>query len=429
MTAPFRVVAIIAMFNEADIIVRCILALNEQGVLAYVLDDGSTDESVSLVEPLVGHGVIELERLASDDTFSLTRILRRKEQVAEELDADWFINHDADEFRESPWPGVTLAEALHRVDAAGYNAVDFVLLDFWPAHTDGQATIEGSQYSPGLAYNSRQVRCWKRGSVPVDLVTSAGHDVSFPSRRVFPLRFLLKHYPIRSAEPAARKVWQERIPRFDQLERERGWHVQYDTLSREARSIPRPDTLIAFRPERIRMDSAVEDMATSAAATDAALRTLQADVTELRAALGAAQQQEARHRECAAEQDRAVTELQAERTALLAQQQQLEGQLSNARAALDHAESEAADLVTRLGHAQHEARELRLSLDARESDLRALATRLAESDRERTQLESERERLLADIAGLLGELDGMRQSRTWRWSAAIRRLAAALGRR
>lgn len=258
MSAPFRVVAIISMFNEADVIVSCIEALNTQGVLAYVLDDGSTDESVSLVEPLVGHGVIGLERLPSDRTFSLTRILHRKEQLAIELEADWFINHDADEFRESPWPGVSLAEALERVDAAGFNAVDFMLVDFWPVQ-DGtlEPNASAGLCSPGAAYNSRQLRCWKRSTDPVDLASSGGHDSTFPGKRIFPLRFTLKHYPIRSAAHGARKVLQERVPRFDQEERAKGWHVQYDPAA--GAPIPPADSLVTFDAVRLRMETAIED--------------------------------------------------------------------------------------------------------------------------------------------------------------------------
>jgi len=40
-------------------------------------------------------------------------------------DGDWYIHHDADEFREAPAPWSTLKEAIQAVDAEGYNAIDF----------------------------------------------------------------------------------------------------------------------------------------------------------------------------------------------------------------------------------------------------------------------------------------------------------------
>src|SRR6476660_2964686 len=140
MAAEFSVVAIIAAYNEADIIGHVVGALIEQGVDVYFLDDGSTDGTVAAVEPYLGRGVLNIERrlAAGEDAalpaFEWERILRRKTQLATELDASWFIHHDADEFRESPWSHLSLKDAIRQVDELGFNAIDFTSLDFWPVH-------------------------------------------------------------------------------------------------------------------------------------------------------------------------------------------------------------------------------------------------------------------------------------------------------
>src|SRR5690349_18813663 len=125
MAPRFRVVAIVAAYNEADIIAQVVGDLVAQGVDVYVLDDGSTDATAAAVEPFLGRGVIAVEPLqgagaASDVPFDWARILERKSALARGIDADWFIHHDADEFRESPWAGMTLRDAIARVDAAGF---------------------------------------------------------------------------------------------------------------------------------------------------------------------------------------------------------------------------------------------------------------------------------------------------------------------
>src|SRR5882672_5085221 len=103
MPRDFRVIAIVAAYNEEDIIGQAVSDLVGQGISVYFVDDGSTDGTVAEVEPFLGRGLEKIERFAGDTSrFCWEAILRRKEELASELDADWFLHHDADEFRESP---------------------------------------------------------------------------------------------------------------------------------------------------------------------------------------------------------------------------------------------------------------------------------------------------------------------------------------
>src|SRR5260221_6017207 len=206
MSSDLSVVAIIAAYNEADIIGHVVSDLINQGVQVYFLDDGSTDRTVAAVEPYVGRGVLAIERFTAPTIdggphgFEWERILLRKAQLARELDADWFIHHDADEFRESPWSGVSLTDAIRRVDALGFNAIDFAGLDFFPVSDglrDGNDVRETlTSYAEPAPYDRLQIRCWQK-TQGLDLASSGGHEARFPGRHVFPLRFLLRHYPIR----------------------------------------------------------------------------------------------------------------------------------------------------------------------------------------------------------------------------------------
>ena len=179
----------------------------------------------------------------------------RKAEIASTLDADWLIHHDADEFRESPWRDVLLKDAIRQVDALGYNAIDFALLDFWPVDTAPCAGDDVRDalryYTPAAPYDRLQVRCWKKTAAPVDLVASGGHEVRFEDRRVFPVRFILRHYPIRSHAHGQRKVFAERRPRFVEEERAKGWHLQYDSTSRDATFVRRSTDLQVYDDERI----------------------------------------------------------------------------------------------------------------------------------------------------------------------------------
>ena len=139
-TSEFTVIAIIAAYNEADIIDSVIGDLVDQGVGVYFLDDRSTDGTAEIVARRLGRGILAIERLSDTSTdleptgFQWDRILRRKAELAHQLDADWFIHQDADEFRESPWPGCSLKGGIQAVDSLGFNAIEFLCLNFWPTH-------------------------------------------------------------------------------------------------------------------------------------------------------------------------------------------------------------------------------------------------------------------------------------------------------
>jgi glycosyltransferase involved in cell wall biosynthesis len=482
MPPAFRVVAIVAAYNEADVIRHVVGDLIEQGVHVYVVDDGSTDGTAAAIKRYAGRGVIRVERLppAGDGRFDWTRILARKEALARELEADWFIHHDADEFRESPWSGVPLGDALRRVDALGYNAVDFLSLDFWPTHDRFRAGQDPREAFTGYAergpFDRVQVRCWKKTDAPVDLTSSGGHDAQFPGRCVFPIRFIARHYPIRGQAHGERKVFAERRRRYVEEERARGWHVQYDDVREGASFIRDPATLTPYDPDAVRLSLALRhrgvesleaSLSDARAAADAHRRELDRHRDELaacreglsrlhdeqaryrdeqcryREALGRAEQELARHVEeqeryraafarCEdelarhrAEHDRYREEQRRSREALTRMQEALQsaqGELAARDANLSALHDELARHLADLSALRADLAMAQADRDARSADIAALRDRI---DRESRALHS----LQAEANERLRRLDELLASRTWRWSAPARAAFRALGGR
>jgi glycosyltransferase involved in cell wall biosynthesis len=265
-----RITAIVAAYNEADIIGQSVGDLVRQGIHVYVLDNLSTDGTRAALQPFAASGLIRVEQFPAGEVspsgahrYEHGRIMLRKQELACELDSDWFISHDADEFRESPWTHLSLREGIERVDRSGWNAIDFTVLNFWPTDDRAEAGDDVRAafryYEAGGPWDRAQVKCWKKAP-DVELVSSAGHDAQFASRRVFPIRFILRHYPIRSQEHGLRKILEERKPRFPEEERQRGWHVQYDDISAGHRFLRDPRTLTEFDPDRVRVESLIRDI-------------------------------------------------------------------------------------------------------------------------------------------------------------------------
>ena len=232
----FSVVAIMTAYNEEDILEPAIAKLVADGVGVYVIDNWSTDGTYAIAEKFRGRGLVGLERFPDSptDRFELRSLLGRVSAVAAGLDADWCIHHDADERRCGPWAGVGLRDALWRVDRSGFSAVDHTVLNFRPIDNGFAPGADFESYFRHFEFGRTsdlrlQVKAWKN-SGPVDLSSRAGHEARFPGRRVFPYKFELKHYPIRSQAHGEQKIFRDRIPRWDPRERRLAWHVQYDDV-------------------------------------------------------------------------------------------------------------------------------------------------------------------------------------------------------
>ncbi len=453
MNDSFRVIAIIAAFNEEDIISSVIRHLVDNGIDVYLIDNHSTDDTVEEASQWLGRGLVHIERFPeplspgceSPGCFDWSGILRRKEELATELSADWLIHHDADEIRESPWPGLTLKEAIRWVDKLGYNCIDFQVLNFRPVDDNFQRGDDPRNYFTLFEnidhFDKVQLKCWKVSKTPASLVPSGGHEVRFEGRRVFPISFLLRHYPIRGQRHGLKKVFAERKNRFLESERSKGWHVQYDQIKDEKHDFLRdPATLRPFNLDRARLElmlpeKVLRDLADRLVRTEEELDTFRSkkeeqhqvlaekekhanriaedrdrlarDVAELQSALSSQQQALAEKEEHSNQLAGDVTQLQAAlhsgQQVLAAKQCQLD-QLSldqerlgrelltvqatvrGQREELADKDLQIVDLVTQQDRSNHQLESMRI--------------RFQETERELTKLDLDQERLDREVSRL-----------------------------
>ena len=270
MKSSFRTIALLAAYNEADVISAVIGHLIESGVEVYLIDNRSTDDTVSEAKPWLKKGLLEIEEFPAiaapeGNPFDWTGILRRKEELAASLDADWFQHHDADEFREAPWPGMKLGEGIRWVDRLGYNCIDFRVFNFPPVDDSferGDPREHFRYWSEAGEFDRSQLKCWKNDGRPISLVPSGGHEVGIPNRRVFPIPFLLRHYPIRGQAHGHRKIFSDRRGRFIERERARQWHIQYDGIEEGASFLADPATLRPFDLDQVRLELMLDNAVT-----------------------------------------------------------------------------------------------------------------------------------------------------------------------
>jgi hypothetical protein len=177
------------------------------------------------------------------------------------LQADWFIYQDVDEIRVSPWNNMNLKEAIYTVDRMGYNAIDHTVIVFEPVNNGFSQDLDFEEYFKYFHFGKRpghfsQIKNWKNLKT-TDIVLS-GHSVQFKKRRVFPYKFLLKHYPIRSQSHGERKIFAERKARFPPEERKKGLHIQYDMYEPGCSFLVDPKFLIRFEKEKFNAEFLIE---------------------------------------------------------------------------------------------------------------------------------------------------------------------------
>ncbi len=221
-----RVIGLLNVFNEARYLPTFLDHMASQKIEVYLIDHQSTDHTRELAEERLGRSVVGIETFQRKEKIDYIAMLRRKEELAQELDADWFVNVDPDEFRLPPAGRGTLQDWFTRLDRAGWNAVNFQEYTFipWaeePAHSPETFLQTMRWYYPFLPASPHRLNAWKKQDRPVDLVQDCGHIVRFDGICPYPESFIMRHYPVLSFEHACEKYGGRVYPN---IEMKRGWH-------------------------------------------------------------------------------------------------------------------------------------------------------------------------------------------------------------
>lgn len=246
----FKVLAIMHFYNEADVLEKTIQHLLEQEVDIYLLDNWSDDGSYEIALDYKNKypNRIMLERFpgtGKTSDYEWYKQLARTEEISQAMDYDWFIHYDADEIRIGPWEYISLKDTLYWIDSLGYNCVENNVIDFRLTQ-ENQANIFAQDTYFDFRHKLKwfnHLKTWKKSEY-IDLKTSGGHFLKRENPKVFPLKILNKHYPIRSVEQGYKKVFQDRIPRFEKERRTRGWHGHYDNIKEYQGLLYNPDEMI-----------------------------------------------------------------------------------------------------------------------------------------------------------------------------------------
>ena len=233
------VTAILAVRNEEAYLANCLRHLMRNDVRFAIIDHGSSDGSADIYgrQEFAAH-LIQVVQLPFGGVFSLAEQLRQKIALVDSIATDWVIHLDADEVMHSNRPAETLAEALARLDAEGWNVVNFDEFVFLPVESDYVPDAPGDQpmalYYFFQPHAPRLMRAWRKGC-GFSPVEQAGHVLVGSDLRLAPEHLALRHYIFRSQEHAFTKYASRN---FADNEIARGWHMKRINQPRESFQFP-----------------------------------------------------------------------------------------------------------------------------------------------------------------------------------------------
>jgi glycosyltransferase involved in cell wall biosynthesis len=231
MDFMLRVIATLRVYNEADILTQVLDHLYEHGILFVIVDSGSQDKSREIALSYKDRGLLE-HIVVRMDTWKASDALDTSLELAYKYSPDWILRNDADEFLEPTSVTATLFEAIAADDARGVNLIQFDNFEFCVTEKDYNSTERDIRKK--LRYytwnDDYRYKAWKYYPGITDR-DSGGHYPRFPSGiepKIGPQKYVMRHYRFRTPEQAVRRVFKERLPRYDLEERARGWHWHYD---------------------------------------------------------------------------------------------------------------------------------------------------------------------------------------------------------
>jgi len=220
-----RVVAALVVRNERPFLGICLRHLIENGIDYVIVDNGSTDETIELLQQsYFAKHLISYRTHPYQGYMDWEDLMQARQAAADAVDADWILYVSADEIMHSYNVDETLSAAIERVDAAGFDVIDFNEFVFLPIETNYVPDREGSQLLRYYYFfedqRPRLMRARKK-HLQVSHVEHGGHILAGEPFRLSPETFALRHYMFRNQTHAFEK-YARRVYATEELAR--GWH-------------------------------------------------------------------------------------------------------------------------------------------------------------------------------------------------------------
>lgn len=242
-----RVTAVIALRDDVAYGDVYFANMARNGVKAIVIENDALPETRAIIDRWAAKGVV-LEVLSHpfSGVMDWSGLLRRKQEVVNSADSDWFILWDSDECRDPPPGHASLREAFFVAGQAGYDTIGFDEFVFVPDAPDQDFAgrdhyAEMTRYYYFRPRRFQRLNAFRKLDGPLDLMSGAGHAVRFRGQRIWPVTCPMRHYLFLSEAHGRAKYGRRRISDED---RRKGWMVERERTTEVSFRLPDPAVMI-----------------------------------------------------------------------------------------------------------------------------------------------------------------------------------------
>jgi glycosyltransferase involved in cell wall biosynthesis len=231
---------VLLCYNDGDLLEESIRYLLDQNHDVMVWDHGSTDETPDIIRRLQPE-LLETRHIPREfDFYQLYPAMSRHLMENYSSRYDWISWPDQDEFLEGPTRAKSYEESLREAFDSPYSWIQFHNFNFWTTSADdpqARSTTDRVRHYALFPDCAPRIRAWRSSATNI---REFNHNP--PLGEPWPVRFNLRHYPMRSHQQMLTRVLRDRAG----LRRE-GYNYHYENMQRRLE-------LLELSPEQLHYD-------------------------------------------------------------------------------------------------------------------------------------------------------------------------------
>jgi len=246
-----KALGVLLCYNDGDLLEDSISYLLGQNHDLIVWDHGSTDGTAAVLQRFRGH-LMETRYIPREfDFYELYPAMSRHLIEDWARSYDWISWPDQDEFLEGPSRGKSYWQWLGELHESQYDWIQFHNFNYWFTSADAAncpSAVERVRHYCLFPDCPPRIRCWRAAATNIRLFN---HNP--PLGNPSPVRFNLRHYPMRSAEQMRSRILRDRagLRRGTQIFHYENMRAQLDEIDVRADQLHYDDGRSELNPKPI----------------------------------------------------------------------------------------------------------------------------------------------------------------------------------